>query len=293
MCAKMSLLDVVRRPDSPTPWTEGDNIPWDDPDFSKRMLAEHLSQEHDAASRRLVTIDKHVQWIHRLLLGRPTRILDLGCGPGLYTSRLARLGHQCVGIDFSPASLQYAMDQARQDGLQCKYFHQDIRSADYGTGYDLAMLTFGEFNVFLPTDAGLILSKANRALPPNGLLLLEPHTYSSVQRMGQQPPSWHSAMEGLFSDKPHIRLAESFWDPVRRAATIRYFVVDAATGGVTRYAQSLQAYTDQEYCSLLHKHSFTDVEFYPSLTGSEDKTQEGLIAIVSRKRGLISRVGGG
>lgn len=33
--------------------------------------------------------------------GNPTRILDLGCGPGLYTSRLARLGHCCVGIDFS------------------------------------------------------------------------------------------------------------------------------------------------------------------------------------------------
>ena len=43
----MNLLDIVNRTPAPIPWDEGDNIPWDDPDFSKRMLAEHLSQSHD------------------------------------------------------------------------------------------------------------------------------------------------------------------------------------------------------------------------------------------------------
>ena len=58
------------------------------------MLQEHLSQEHDAASRRAPIIDRHVHWIHAALLSsHPTAILDLACGPGLYSSRLARLGH--------------------------------------------------------------------------------------------------------------------------------------------------------------------------------------------------------
>ena len=46
-----TILDIVDREPNPTPWSEGDNIPWDDSDFSERMLAEHLSQEHDLASR--------------------------------------------------------------------------------------------------------------------------------------------------------------------------------------------------------------------------------------------------
>ena len=80
----MNLPDLVRRTTVPVPWDEGDNIPWHDPDFSRRMLREHLSQAHDAASRRTETIDQHVAWIHQTLLrDRPTRILDLGCGPGL------------------------------------------------------------------------------------------------------------------------------------------------------------------------------------------------------------------
>lgn len=114
------------------------------------MLSEHMSQEHDAASRRFEIIDSSpVRWIHDQVLKRkPTRILDLGCGPGLYTHRLASLGHQCVGIDFSPASITYARKQADEAGFDCEYIYQDIRMADYGDEYGLVMSIFGEFNVF-------------------------------------------------------------------------------------------------------------------------------------------------
>jgi len=114
----LKLLDVVHRHGDPKPWAEGEKIPWNDPDFSRRMLNEHLSQEHDAASRRFETIDNHVKWIHgQVLKANPTRVLDLGCGPGLYTNRLAKLGHHCVGIDFSPASIACAREQAEEAGL--------------------------------------------------------------------------------------------------------------------------------------------------------------------------------
>ena len=35
-----TILDIVDRAPKPAPWSEGDNIPWNDPDFSDRMLAE-------------------------------------------------------------------------------------------------------------------------------------------------------------------------------------------------------------------------------------------------------------
>ena len=49
----MKLPDLVGREPAPDPWTEGEKIPWHEPEFSRRMLEEHLSQHHDAASRRL------------------------------------------------------------------------------------------------------------------------------------------------------------------------------------------------------------------------------------------------
>ncbi len=66
----MNLLDLVNRPIPPAPWSEGEKIPWNEPAFSARMLREHLSQEHDAASRRAAIIDRQVDWIFNTPLGK-------------------------------------------------------------------------------------------------------------------------------------------------------------------------------------------------------------------------------
>lgn len=280
----MNLLDIVRRHPAPEPWSEGEKIPWDEPDFSRRVLREHLSQEHDAASRRFHIIDAHVAWIqHAVLADEPTRILDLGCGPGLYTSRLARYGHTCVGIDFSPASIAYAREQAEQAELDCRYVHEDIRVAEYGAGFGLVMLVYGEFNVFRPADARKILEKAHAALASGGKLLLEPHTLAAVRRQGTLPATWYSSAGRLFSDEPYLCLEESFWDSADRIATARYFIIDAQTGEVTRYASSMQAYTDAEYESLLAECGFGNVALHPSLSGSSDDGQSDLLVLVAEK----------
>lgn len=278
----MKISDLVMRKAVPQPWVEGDNIPWSEPGFSGRMLAEHLSQSHDLASRRFEIIQRHVDWIHNeLLAGKPVKVLDLGCGPGFYSSRLGKLGHECFGIDYSPASITYATDQAAKEKLSCRYLHEDIRKADFGTGFDLVMLIYGELNVFQPADAKTILKKANHALNKGGKMLLEPHSFAVVKSIGEQPSSWYSAKSGLFSDKPHLCLEESFWDEQGCTSTKRYFIIDAATSDVARYAATYQAYTDQQYQTLLNECGFEATEFYPSLGTTENESQQDLISIVA------------
>lgn len=274
----MNLIDILHRAKNPAPWSEGNKIPWDDPDFSQRMLREHLSQEHDAASRRYATIDRHCAWISAQLLGgRPARVLDLGCGPGLYAQRLARLGHAVTGLDFSPASIEYAREQAR--GLDCRFELADLRSADFGGGYDLAMLIFGEFNVFHPADAHNILQKANAALAPGGRLLLEVHTLDAVRGQGQQPAAWFSSPAGLFSDRPHLCLLESFWHAEPAAAVVRYYILDAQSGGVQQINECMQGYSQEQYLEMLAEGGFRDAAISPSLTGSADDRQEELFVL--------------
>jgi SAM-dependent methyltransferase len=279
----VKLIEIIDRDPAPVPWAEGDNIPWNDPAFSARMLQEHLSQEHDAASRRGDKIDAQVTWIHEhLLRGKPTRVLDLGCGPGLYASRLARLGHSCVGIDWGPASIAYGRRMAAEDRLDCTYIEADVREVDYGQGYGLAMLIYGEFNVFCPPDAARILDKAHAALIDGGILLLEPHTYEAIQREGRRGRQWYTASSGLFGEEPYLYLVEHTWDADRATCTTRHYIVDAATAEVTRHAASYQAYTDAQYDELLQEHGFSELAHYPSLTGAVDETQRDLIALVAR-----------
>ena len=163
----MKLEDIMRRTIPPAPWAEGDTIPWSDPDFSRRMLAEHFSQEHDAASRRTETIDAHAEWIHaELLAAQPSRVLDLGCGPGLYMERLARRGHTLTGVDYSPASVAHARKTAERGGLPITVIEGDMRKTEFGGPYELAMLIAGELNVFRPEEAQDIVRRAAEGLVP-------------------------------------------------------------------------------------------------------------------------------
>jgi SAM-dependent methyltransferase len=279
----MNLLDLVRRPPVHESGIEGEKIPWHEPAFSARMLQEHLSQSHDMASRRSAGIDRHVAWIDgEVLTRRPARILDLGCGPGLYAERLARLGHECVGIDFSPASIEYAREQARRHQLSCSYREEDLRTAELGLGFDLALMIFGELNVFTPGDVRSILQRARAALSERGSLLLEPHTLAAVREIGEQPPSWLTTDSGLFSERPHLCLREGSWDESEQIADERYFIVDAQTGETTRYGARVYGYTDSEYRSLLRECGFENVDFHPSLDGTTENANPNLTVILAR-----------
>jgi len=277
-----SIHDIIDRDPEPAPWTEGDNIPWDDPEFSERMLAEHLSQEHDLASRRNETIDQHVEWIFSRVLGsRPARVLDLACGPGLYACRLARKDCDYVGIDFSPASIRHAKEIAAAEDLSCTFLHSDVRDGLFGEGFDLVMMIYGQINVFR-RDQGLeILKKAHKALKPGGALLLEVQAPGLIQKGGEAGPSWYSAQSGLFSAEPHIVLQENFWDSDARASTNRFSVIDAETNTVSSFALSNEAYTEREIEETLISVGFTKIERFPSLSGIADDEAEDLPAYVA------------
>ena len=275
-----TILDIVEREPVPAPWAEGDNIPWDDPEFSERMLAEHLSQAHDLASRKTEAIDQHVKWIHSEVLGsRPARVLDLACGPGLYALRLSRLGCDCFGIDFSPASIRYAERCASEEGASCTYRHGDVRDEDFGHGFDLVMMVFGQYNVF-PRDRGLeILRRARAALAPGGRLLLEIQSFEGIERRGGDGPSWYSAASGLFSAESHLVLQENFWHADSKASTVRFSVIDARTGAVAGYALSNEAYSEDELTAALRSAGFDDIAWYPALTGQAADDEDSPVVV--------------
>jgi hypothetical protein len=72
------------------------------------------------------------------------------------------------------------------------------------------------------------------------------------------------------STRRHLRLDEAFWDQTGRVATHRYFVVDAGTGAVERHAESVQAYSVDEYRALLRDAGFALHRVEPSLDGTRE-----------------------
>ncbi len=76
--------------------------------------------------------------IERLLeVKSGTRILDIGCGNGLTTRRLASLGAQVVGIDFAEEMIASARRRTQQDETSIEYHVLDATD-------EIALLGLGE-----------------------------------------------------------------------------------------------------------------------------------------------------
>ena len=236
-------------------------LPWDDPEFSRRMLVEHLDQRHDHASRRLETIDAHVEWISdRLLSNQPGSVLDLGCGPGLYAERLAARGCTCRGVDISPASIEHARMASEARGLPCTYVLGDVTTADLGSNHNLAMFLFGELNTLPRPDVPGLLRRVHHSLRAGGRILLEVHTLASVIAAGNKPATWYTSHGGLFASGPHLVLLEHQWSEKLGVTNTRYYVIDTTSSRVDEYGETLSAYTDDDYQVLLTDAGFIDVQ---------------------------------
>lgn len=284
MSTIISLQDVVRRSLPPNPWEEGENIPWDEPGFSSRMLREHLSQEHALASRRLPDIDEQIAWLlDSVLEHQPGRVLDLACGPGLYLNGLCRKGCTGVGIDFGPASIEHARAVASREALDCTFEHRDLRLTSFGSGYDLALLIYGQINVFRREEARKVLGGAFAALKPGGRLVLEPQTVESIRGTGGPVSAWSTVENGLFSARPHVQLHEVFWDEASRTRTERWHIIDAETASVERHAMSCIAWDANEFETMLREIGFASVEMLPGLTGATNSSNRSLFVIVARR----------
>lgn len=76
------------------------------------------------------------------------RVLDLGCGSGIWATRLAKRGWQVTGVDDVPKALRRARDRAAEAGVTVRLVEGDVTELDpseVGDEFDL-LLDFGCFH---------------------------------------------------------------------------------------------------------------------------------------------------
>lgn len=251
----MKISDIVNRPDIFTLCETGAKIPWNEPEFSRRMLQNHLSQEHDWASRTKAIIRRHTNWIAAQLPNPKARILDLGCGPGLYTHMLAQHGYNCVGVDFGPASIKYAREKAQECGLSLEYVLSDVRDYQPQGLFDLVMMVFGELNEFSREDALRLLLKTADCLKPDGKLLLEVQVLEAIYGQGQEPPAWEAVNNGPLAEGPYLCLTENTWDELNKRSATRWHVI-RENGAIMSFASCTQGYDAWELRKLIRDAGF-------------------------------------
>jgi len=181
----------------PEPFDPATELDWGDPVLSRRLLREHLDQDHDSASRRIVEIERHITRLRRLLPEPPAAILDAACGPGLYAVRLARAGYAVTGIDVGPAVLRHARALGREwrVGGRARFARVDLReplpAAVARGSYDAVLLIYYVLEAFPRRMQATVLRRLTEAL----------------------------------GDRPHLLLTDTHWDPRRRIHILRELAV--------------------------------------------------------------------
>jgi SAM-dependent methyltransferase len=111
--------------------------------------------------------------VELLELETPAKILDLACGFGRHSNRLATLGHQVTGLDLTPGFLEIARRDAEDCGVQVDYQQGDMRYIEYSEIFDYVLLMFTSFGYYQDEDNQRVLENVVRALKPGGVLLLD------------------------------------------------------------------------------------------------------------------------
>ena len=98
------------------------------------------------------------------------RILDLGCGDGVWCNDLARKGFDVIGLDISGIDLKQARDRAERLALRTKLVHGDAQELPFADGSFNKVFSICAMEHM--RDDGRVLREAFRLLRPNGTLVV-------------------------------------------------------------------------------------------------------------------------
>lgn len=280
-----ALWRIYNRPDRPVPWEMDGNLPWNDPAFSERMLAEHLDQSHNAASRKHTERKKVIDWLwEKLDLSAGDHVLDFTCGPGLYAVDLALQGCQVSGIDFSPASIAFARTLTAENGVQDKFefIEADVRQVDLPANtFDAALFIYGQLAVFRREEAMALLEKIARSLKSGARLVIELLNQDLVDK--QYSTWWFTDDKGLWGDSPFLHLGERHWLPEEQLSVERFYVIDLQTQEMLEVNLSDQTYAVSEMVEILGRAGFSHVDVYKDWDDLELYDRGEWVAYIAQK----------
>ena len=259
------LIHLSKKPDLYEPGTA---VMWTDPHISKQLLNIHLNEHMDLASRKHTTITRTIQWILTQLQDAPQSILDLGCGPGLYTEKLATLGHQVTGVDFSQNSIKYAKGQAQTKNLNIDYRCMNYLDLDFENQFDLAMMIFTDFGVLNPKERGIVLKNIYRALKPGGLFIFDVLSDADLERK-VTPNHWELSKGGFWSKGPFLALSDAFFYPEEKIILYQHAIIDPKDQ-IQIYRFWTQFFSNQDLDTLLNDYAFKNRQFFNDVIPEED-----------------------
>ncbi len=236
---------------------------WDDAHISKSMLEAHLNPTFDGASRNMEFVDKSVKWISKFKEGG--KLLDLGCGPGLYASRLAYKGLKVTGIDFSKRSIEYGKEQAKMTGQDINYYYQNYLDIEYEEEFDLIILIYCDLGVLSPENRKRLLKKSYNALKKSGIIILDVHSMRALEDF-KECEHFRFENGGFWALNPYLLLERNKYYAKTANTLEQYVVVQENT--CNNYNIWNQLYSQELLKEEVSAAGFENIMLYDDVAGT-------------------------
>jgi len=258
----------------PKVFQETDCNIWTDPYIQQQMLKEHLNPASDGATRR----QESVQIITSFILNHSksaARLLDLGCGPGVYTSLFRDKGFEITGIDFNKASIDYASNQ-RKD---ISYIYGDYIS-NYPAGiFDTVIMIYCDLGTHSDTKRDILLKNIYNSLNEEGVLIFDVFTQDIVNDKAENR-NWDYAPEGGFwNDKEYLLLSQTFHYPEQKAFAYQYNLLTEEDN--KHFIVWDRYYSGKEITEVLLHIGFNKVEIYKNVLDGNNFTSGSEMFVVA------------
>jgi len=275
-----TLERINQRPDAYSRYTA--DALWTSPDISEMMLRYHLDGDVDLASRRTEFIEASFAWIsERFGLGPERRVIDLGCGPGLYASRLARTGAQVTGVDFSPRSIEYAQERAEREGLTVDYRLGDYLALDIEPGYDLATMIMCDYCALSPDQRGALLRRVGELLQPGGAFLFDVYSEAFFETWEEMAAYGERMMDGFWSSQSYFGFQNTFKYEEERVVLERFLIVERERQ--TEYFNWFQHYSLESLTAEVESAGLIVDDVYGDVAGEPFEPSLPEFAVVVRQ----------
>lgn len=249
---------------------------WTDPYIQKQMLKEHLNPISDGASRKQESILKIVDFI----LGKSkqkSHLLDLGCGPGLYTTLFKDKGYEVTGVDFNKASIEYAVSE-RED---IRYIFSDYIN-EYPKGkYDVVIMIYCDLGTHSDNDRDKLLKNIFQSMDEGGSFIFDVFTEELVKDK-QEFKSWDYAPIGGFWDKDeYLLLNQTFHYPENNVFTSQYNLL--TNNEMKHFIVWDRYYSKEEITLILKNIGFREVTLHENILDDNNFTSNCEMFVVAEK----------
>ena len=206
-------------------------------------------------------------------------LLDLACGTGSVSVRLAKKGYEVIGVDLSPEMLSEAQNKAYSAGQNILFLCQDMTALDlYGT-VDAAVCTLDGL-CHLPDEESVqaALRKVSLFMNPGGVFLFDVNSvYKHRAVLGNNTFVYDTDdvycvwQNTLLPDGVTVQMDLDFFEPVSDA------------GDYVRQSERFteRAYPRETLEAMLKKAGFTVLDVFDGYSGkpAHDTSERLLFAV--------------